>query len=229
MVYVTGDIHGELRRFDTSAIRRLRKGDTLIICGDFGFIWNGGAEEEKILRKLGNKKYNIAFVDGTHENFDLLARYPVEEWNGGKAHHISGNLYHRGEIFTLEDKKYFAFGGGESEEKQMRQEAGKWWESELPNLDEMRSAVSNLKASGMKVDYIITHEPPPRVLAQSVNPKDSTNQLLAFFEQLVKQVEYQKWFFGAIHVDRKVTAKNFAVFNEVVAVEEPISRGRKKK
>ena len=62
MVYVTGDIHGELRRFDTSAIRRLRKGDTLIICGDFGFIWNGGAEEEKILRKLGNKKYNIAFV-----------------------------------------------------------------------------------------------------------------------------------------------------------------------
>ena len=104
MIYLTGDTHGELERFQSPAVRRLRRGDSLIVCGDFGFLWNGGAAEEKILKKLGSKKYNILFVDGAHENYELLEKYPVTEWNGGKVQQISGNLYHlmRGQVFTLE-------------------------------------------------------------------------------------------------------------------------------
>ncbi len=223
MIYITGDTHGEMCRFDSSQVKKLKKGDTLIVCGDFGFIWDGGEKEQKILKKLGNKKYNILFVDGTHENFDLLSQYPVTEWNGGQVQNISGNLYHlmRGQVFTIENKKIFAFGGGESSEKQLRIQAGKWWEHEMPTMDEMRAGVNNLHVVDMKVDYIITHEPAPRVMYQSTNAKESTNQLEAFFEQLVRQVEFTKWYFGAIHVDRKITAKNFAVFNDVIPVEAP--------
>ena len=65
MVYITGDTHGDFERLDSL---RLKKGDTLIICGDFGFIWDGSAREEKILKQLGKKKFNICFIDGTHEN-----------------------------------------------------------------------------------------------------------------------------------------------------------------
>ena len=36
-------------------------------------------------------------------------------------------------------------------------------------------------------------------MSNTVNPKENTNQLEAFFEQLVKQVKFSKWFFGAIH------------------------------
>ena len=46
MVYITGDLHGDFSRFSSPAMRRLRKGDTLIVCGDFGFIWNGDKKEE---------------------------------------------------------------------------------------------------------------------------------------------------------------------------------------
>ncbi len=223
MIYITGDTHGEMCRFDSSQVRKLKKDDTLIVCGDFGFIWDGGEKEQKLLKKLGDKKYQILFVDGTHENFDLLNKYPVTEWNGGKVRHICGNLYHlmRGQVFSIEGKTVFAFGGGESSEKQMRIEAGKWWECEMPNMDEMREGVKNLREVNMKVDYIITHEPAPRVTYSTVNPKENTNQLEAFFEQLVRQVEFTKWYFGAIHVDRKITSKNFAVFNNVLPVEEP--------
>lgn len=223
MIYITGDTHGEMYRFDSAKARKLKKGDTLIVCGDFGFIWNGGSAEEKILRKLGKKKYQILFVDGTHENFDLLDRYPVTEWNGGQVQQISGNLYHlmRGQVYTIEGKKIFTFGGGESPEKQMRMEVGTWWEREMPSMEEMRTGVNNLRAVDMKVDYIITHQPAPRVMSHNVGPVENTNQLDAYFEQISKQVQFQTWFFGSLHIDRKITAKNYAVFNDILPVEMP--------
>ena len=38
MVYVTGDLHGEWARFRARGIRRLKRNDTLLVCGDFGFL-----------------------------------------------------------------------------------------------------------------------------------------------------------------------------------------------
>ena len=94
MIFITGDMHGLMERFQDSAFRHIKKGDTLIICGDFGFLWEGTEEEKKALKKLEKKKYEILFVDGIHENFDLLESYPEEEYAGGRVHRIGTNLRH---------------------------------------------------------------------------------------------------------------------------------------
>lgn len=232
MIYLTADTHGELDRFDSAQVRRLKAGDTLIVCGDFGFIWDGGPAEDKILKKLGKKKYQILFVDGTHENFDLLEQYPVSQWNGGKARQISGNLYYllRGQIYEIEGKKIFTFGGGESSEKQYRMAAGKWWAREMPTLGEMREGADNLKAAGRQVDYIVTHSPPPKVCSDLVEPHNEwKNQLEAFFEQITKQIHYEKWFFGSLHIDRKVTFKDYALFQQILPAWETPSKHHFKK
>ena len=88
MVYITGDIHGDLSRLSADKLKFMKIHDTLIICGDFGFIWDDSKNEDKILRNLGKRKYNICFVDGTHENFKILNKFPAEDWNGGKARNI---------------------------------------------------------------------------------------------------------------------------------------------
>lgn len=88
MVYVTGDMHGDASRFSDPRLKKLKKGDTLLVCGDFGFLWNGSKAEQKLLKQIGSKKYNVCFLDGTHENFELLKSYDVIEWNGGKARQI---------------------------------------------------------------------------------------------------------------------------------------------
>lgn len=223
MIYVTGDTHGEMQRFHSPKIRKLKKGDTLIICGDFGFLWDGGKTEEKNLKKLANKKYIILFLDGTHENFDLLGKYPIEEWNGGKVQHIGGNLYHllRGQVYEIEGKKIFAFGGGESGDKEMRVAAKKWWPCELPSIGEMHEGVDNLRKYQFDVDYIVTHEPPPGADFTSTGLKAANhNQLEAYLGQLMKQTKYKKWFFGSEHIDRKITYKHFAVFSDVVSVDD---------
>lgn len=226
MIYITGDMHGELHRFDDSQIRRLKKGDTLIICGDFGFIWDGSAQEENVLKKLGKKKYQILFIDGTHENFDLLGKYPVTEWNGGKVHNICGNVYHlmRGQIYELEGKKIFAFGGGTSSDRQLRIDAGKWWEQETPNMDEMHEGVDNLYKTDLKVDYIITHEPAPRIRALQNNSTLDKTPLEVYFEEIGKTVTFDKWFFGSLHMDRTITAKQIAVFDDVLPAYESDKR-----
>ena len=72
MIYITGDTHGDRKRLSRFNLRQLKEGDTLIICGDFGFMWNDTKQERDFLMNLGKRKYNICFIDGTHENFEIL-------------------------------------------------------------------------------------------------------------------------------------------------------------
>ena len=112
MVFVTGDTHGDPHRLSKNLLKCLNEGDTLIVCGDFGFIWDKSKAEQKILKALSKRKYNICFIDGTHENFDLLNAYPLTIWNGGKVHQISDNIFHlmRGQIFEIDGLKIFTMG-----------------------------------------------------------------------------------------------------------------------
>ena len=168
-------------------------------------------------------------VDGTHENFDLLEQYPVEEWNGGKVHRIRENILHlmRGQIFTIEGKSIFTFGGGESPEKQMRIEAGCWWEREMPDIHEMDEGVENLYQHDLTVDYIITHSPYPGAGRRFEDPRERT-PLETYFEEVAKKVKYQKWYFGSLHVDRNYTSRHTAVFEAILPIDADGRKGRKK-
>ena len=119
MIYLTGDTHGDLSCFKNPKLNKLGEKDYLIVCGDFGFLWDSESEEEKKkLEQLKKKKYTICFVDGVHENFDIINSYQPYRWKGGNAHKIADNIFHlmRGEIFTFEGKTFFAMGGGESDD-----------------------------------------------------------------------------------------------------------------
>lgn len=126
MIYITGDTHADFLRFELEKFpiqTDMTKDDYVIICGDFGGVWNYIVEskyEKYWLDWLNNKNFTTVFVDGNHENFERLYRYPVEEWNGGKVHKIRDSVLHlmRGEIFDIDNKKFFAFGGARSHDIQ---------------------------------------------------------------------------------------------------------------
>lgn len=109
MIYITGDTHGDISCFKNPKLNKLGEKDILIVCGDFGFIWNPhDKNERKNLEYLKKRKYTICFVDGAHENFDVLNSYKPYRWKGGNTHKIADNIYHlmRGEIFTFEGKSF---------------------------------------------------------------------------------------------------------------------------
>lgn len=223
MVYVTGDMHGDESRFYTKQMKKLDKGDTLIVCGDFGFVWDGSPKEKKLLNYLGSRKYSVAFVDGTHENYDLLKKYRMTVWNGGRVHRISGNLFHlmRGQIFNIEGLRIFTFGGGESLDREMRDEHKTWWREEMPSPHEMADGADIIDEMGCEVDVIITHEPPAKVksaLLQRSGDPDRVNKLNGYFEQLNRECKFRHWYFGSMHEDRVVTRSHTAVYYDVLPI-----------
>lgn len=217
-VYVTGDIHGETERFKMPAVKRLRRGDTLIICGDFGFVWDGGKAEQKKLKSLGRRRYNVCFVDGAHENHELLSSYPVTEWNGGKVHNIYGRLYHlmRGQVYSINGKIIFALGGGENPELNPKSEEA---EACLPTTDELYEANENLAKVDYIVDYVITHECSGDVKGFLNMDDNSYNHLYAFLNDAAKIINYKKWYFGCHHIDKIIPPKYICVFKEVHELE----------
>ena len=102
-VYITGDMHGSLERLYDKGFRKLKKGDVLIVCGDFGFIFDGSKTEKQVIDYLARRKFITAFVDGTHDNLDKIERSRTTVWRGGLVHRIRGNLLHlmRGQVFEI--------------------------------------------------------------------------------------------------------------------------------
>ncbi len=90
----------------------------------------------------------MLFLDGSHENYDLLKQYPTEERFGGKVQALGGNVYHvcRGSVLELEGKKYLCFGGAESQDVEDREPGVNWWPQEMPSEEEYARCEAALEA-----------------------------------------------------------------------------------
>ena len=98
-------------------------------------------------------------------------------------------------------------------EQEIRQLLKQKEEQEL--LEEMEKEES--QNNGKKVDYIITHEAPASV--KRLIKRDSTiNDLNIFFDTILHNVRYKKWFFGSLHTDRELSIKMTCVWQEVIKI-----------
>ena len=158
MIYITGDCHGDWKRFSMDSFpeqQGMTRDDFVIVCGDFG-LWNNDKTEKWWLKWLAEKNFTVLFVDGNHENFDRLYgdEFDIVDFYGGKAHKIQDNLYHlmRGYIFNICEKKIFAFGGAQSHDIKdgiMRAE-------NFPNKKALMAAYNSRTKRGemLRIDHI---------------------------------------------------------------------------
>ena len=212
MIYITGDTHRDITRFRNLKSMydiTLNPEDYIIICGDFGFIYCDNEFERKLLDELENFPYTVLWVDGNHENFNVLndnERYSVEEWNGGKVHRIRKNVLHlmRGQVFVVEGKKIFTMGGAYSIDRAIGGENISYWEAELPSKEECEEARRNLAANDNKVDIIITHTAPKKIITEKFycDPHEKEVVFLEFLESVMNKCEFKEWYFGHWHEDR---------------------------
>lgn len=217
-IWITGDCHAYVERFSKECFPEqscMTKDDVVIICGDFGLIWNKDKEsssEKYWLDWLNDKPFTTVFVCGNHENFDRLYEYPVEEWHGGKVHKIRDSVFHlmRGEVFEICGKKIFAFGGASSHDiqdgilemdpkgkwkkkaKALSKRNGffrvnhlSWWERELPTDEEMNNGIINLAKHNNEVDFVVSHCLPSSVQAVMSYGAYKNDILTTYFHNLI--------------------------------------------
>lgn len=112
-IFVTGDTHGSepcgyvsvdgfFKRLNTKNFpeqKNLTKEDFVVICGDFGGVWNcfGESKSEKFaLDWLESKNFTTLFVPGNHENYDrLLGLNPpelIDSWLYNKCTEADKNM-----------------------------------------------------------------------------------------------------------------------------------------
>ena len=247
MIFITGDTHRDYTRFKTDIFpeqKEMTKDDFVIICGDFG-IWNNSKEENHWFDWLDNRPFTTLFVDGNHENFDLLNNYPVEQWHGGNVHFVRPSIVHlmRGQLFTIDGRTFFTMGGASShdisdgilypdspgykKEKSLLDSQGKftyrisgisWWKEELPSEEEYDIARKTLSACEHSVDFILTHCAPNSISDTLGRGLYQPDALTNFLEEISQQCRFENWFFGHCHEDRIVNKRYVCLYEQIVRI-----------
>ena len=251
MIYITGDTHASfIHRFNTGSFpeqKEMTKDDFVIICGDFGGVWerDGESKAEKYwLDWFESRPYTLLFIDGNHENFDRLYSYPEKMWRGGRVHELRPHVLHlmRGQVFDLGGKMVFTFGGASShdisggilkiddpnfsEKKKKLEIAGlsyrvdhvSWWAKELADEEEMEEGRTNLLANNNKVDFIITHCCASSTQAIIGGGMYKPDMMTKYFEDILQTVTFKKWFFGHYHDNRNVSDKEILIYEQLIRI-----------
>ena len=152
-----------MRKLSRKELKRshieLTENDHLIITGDFGFPftpddikeYDNGEKTEytEWIRWFKERPYKVLFVDGNHDNHDWWREQPVTEMFGGRVqvHPHAENVIHlmRGEVYEIEGKTFFTFGGAASTDKKWRKEGYSWWSGEEASYAETEHALDKIK------------------------------------------------------------------------------------
>lgn len=224
MIYVTGDTHANIdieklnsKRFPQQ--KNLTKNDYLIVCGDFGLVWDGSAREIWWQDWLSAKNFTTLWVDGNHENFDILYEFPLVDKFGGKVREVAPGIFHldRGQVLTIDGKKFFVMGGARSHDKQYRIEHISWWEQEMPSSEEMNRAIQALDECKWNVDYVITHCAPRSVQTMLASWYEN-DPIVSFLERVRIDLQFKRWFFGHYHIDKIVNDQFVALYDKVLLI-----------
>ena len=230
MIFVTGDTHGnalgEMKRFNSKNFlekKSLTKEDVVIIVGDFGFLWNNPPtpEEKYWLKWLNNQNFTTLFLDGNHENFDLLNDIPMKEKWGNFVGEVDTSIFHlrRGLPYLIQGKTFFCMGGARSTDKDYRVLGKSFWIQEEPDFIDYQVAIDSLEEIQFKCDYVLTHEAPRKTRAKFFPVNDEEKYpLLDFLDIVLDRMTFTHWYFGHYHEDKKVDEHFTCCYNKIYRV-----------
>ena len=146
----------------------------------------------------------------------------------------------RGEIFDIDGKRFFAFGGAKSHDIQdgilnldeeeriyeyrkrgayFRIRDFSWWDLELPTEEEMQNGINNLEKVNYKVDYIVSHCCPTSIQTILGGGTYKKDYLTDYFQKIMEKCNFKKWYFGHYHDYRQVNSQFTLLYENIVPLE----------
>lgn len=253
-VYVCGDTHGTHDLAKLKAFRNvhpeLTKNDYVIVCGDFGLLWNNeyfvkNWETNKL--KIPNQPHDewwddnevylyywyescpwtTLFVDGNHENFDRLNSYPITEWNGGRVQKISDSIIHlmRGEIYEIDGHSYFCMGGAMSTDRgpAVGNEdiaAHNWWWPQEIPTIDDWNNAYNNLEKYQWTVDFIITHDTPASVTMAINKGYRISEVSNRLEMIKYSTDFIHWFCGHMHCDKDFEKVSILYRDLPINVEE---------
>jgi len=172
-ILLSGDLHGthdisklsSQENFLSLGIDRAEVSH-LICLGDWGVIWNqeprSTVEEARLIAWYEAMPWETLVILGNHEGYDRIAQLPWTERYSAPVRQVSDRIFilQHGNVYTLDGKRFFVFGGAMSTDRDQRIPGEEWWPQEIPTHEDSLRGIRSLAKVHGGVDYVLTHTCP---------------------------------------------------------------------
>jgi len=130
--------------------------DIIVQLGDFGYDYPA-SYVEGVDTALREADLQLWFVDGNHEAFPILLRYPVL---GHGRRRLTDRIWHlpRGHRWSWAGVSFLALGGAHSVDRTWREPGTSWWREEALTEEDITVATA-----GGPADVLVSHDCPSGV------------------------------------------------------------------
>lgn len=224
MIYITGDKHGNfLDVYKFCKNNNTKKEDILIILGDAGINYFLNGRDYTLKEEL--KDYPITFfcIHGNHEERpENIYSYIEKKFHEGNVFYEEDypNLLFAkdAEIYDFNGRKTIVIGGAYSVDKYYRlMHNYNWYPSEQPSEETKEKVKKVLALRNNQIDVILSHTCPYKYLPREmfidgIENVDNTTEY--YLDEIDDTVEYQDWYCGHFHTDKKVKKLTF-MYNDI--------------
>lgn len=162
-ILFAGDFHGNLPHVKhVIAAAKKTEANKIVQLGDFSFVWNGTDRLKKLQDELP-PSMDLYFLDGNHENFDLLEALGATQ-DADNFVQLAPNIFYlpRGFAWEWDGIRFMSIGGAYSVDKHSRTQGSSWWPQETIKFEDYERAIQK-----GPVDVLLSHDCPELPLALS--------------------------------------------------------------
>lgn len=216
MIWLTGDTHGHFERIEAFCReKQTTVDDILIILGDAGFNFGGGARDLALKTYASQFPITIFSLHGNRENRPQnIPGYVTKDFHGGTVYYEPQfpNLLFAvdGEVYRFGGKDCLVVGGAYSTGKEYRLAKGLgWWPDEQPSEQVKQRVEDLLAARGWQMEIILTHTCPLRYKPLEALKKDLDQSTVdstteQWMDRIEERLSYAHWYCGHFHTDKTV-------------------------
>lgn len=225
MIYITGDLHGNIEQIKHVMNKVNCKIDNVIIqLGDAGFNYYMNKKDKQVKDFVYNYDINWFIIRGNHDCNPIYNKN-IEEvefyGNLGYVEKDYPNIFYakNGEVYNIQGNEFLVLGGAYSVDKWYRIEHNyKWFDDEQMTKEGKENF---MQSNIIKVDNILTHtcpysNMPKHLFLSQVDQSTVDNSMEYFLEEVKKKVQYKNWFFGHFHANEKIEKNMYMLYDGVI-------------
>ena len=225
MIYITGDMHGDIQTFKNIIGKITCKlENTLIVLGDLGANYYLNKTDKKFKNIISQYNINLFVIRGNHDANPANLNYmkEIEKYkNIGYIEEEYPNIFYakNGEIYNIENNTFLVLGGAYSVDKWYRLEKGYKWFADEQMTEEEKQNFWNKNI--VKVDTILSHtcpyaNRPIHLFLTQIDQSTVDNSMENFLDEVKLKVKYKNWFFGHYHADEKIEENMYMLYNGII-------------
>ena len=223
MIYITGDMHGNINQMRQVMDKiNCKKSNTLIVLGDFGGNYYCNKKDNVFKEAISEYDINIFVIRGNHDANPAKVCHNIEKYdNIGEIEDNFPNIFYarNGLIYNIEKKSFLVLGGAYSVDKFYRLSKGYMWFSDEQMTEQEKNDF--LENYPDKVDVILSHtcpyaNMPKHLFLNNIDQSTVDNSMELFLDKVKLKVKYNNWFFGHYHANEIIEDSMYMLYDGVI-------------